>query len=122
MVSTDHSQPQRGELWLTRFGAGQVGEPTKTRPALVLSANGQHTRSPFDLIIVAPVSASLLPTLTRPGLMASAESGLEVDSVVVLRAIRGVALSRLVGRLGKVSEQTLEDLGVILQALLGLPD
>ena len=119
MASTD--LPRRGEIWLTAFGAGHVGEPAKTRPAVVLSADGQFSGSVHDLAVVVPLSTSLAPTGVRPSIPASAETGLVQDSVAVVRSLRAVSLDRLVRRLGRMDADSLDHIGMIIQALLALP-
>ncbi|MDR2566269.1 MAG: type II toxin-antitoxin system PemK/MazF family toxin, partial [Bifidobacteriaceae bacterium] len=94
------AEPRLGEIWLTAFGAGRAGEPTKTRPALILSAHGQHSGSPYDLVVVAPISATMAPTLSRPAIAATAANDLEADSVVVARALRSVSTGKLFKKLG----------------------
>jgi len=121
MVSTELVDPRPGEIWLTVLGAGRPGEPGKTRPTVVLSRAGQVTGSAFDLVVVVPVSASLTPTATRPPVPADAGTGLDRDSVIVCRALRGLSPSRLTGRLGRVPAATLAEVKEIVAALLDLP-
>ena len=118
MASAD--LPLRGEIWLTAFGAGRVGEPAKTRPAVVLSADGQLSGSVYDLVVVVPLSASLAPTVVRPTVWAGAETGLGQDSVIVVRSLRAVSLNRLIRRVGCIDADSLEVVGRIVQTLLGL--
>ncbi|MDR0848472.1 MAG: type II toxin-antitoxin system PemK/MazF family toxin [Propionibacteriaceae bacterium] len=119
MASTN--LPKQGEIWLTAFGAGKPGEPTKTRPALVLSHESQISGSVYDLVIMVPLSASLPETPTRPSLAASPSTGLQSDSVIVVRAIRAMALSRFEHRLGEVDMETLQYVRTVLSGLLDLP-
>jgi len=121
MESTEHIAPKRGEVWLVAFGAGREGEPTKTRPAVVISANEQSTHSIHDLVIVVPLSSSLEVTPARPGLSVSSENGLLADSVVVARSIRGVPLSRFCRRLGRIDVHSLRRIELVLMALMDLP-
>jgi len=115
--SSDLPRPRQGDIWLTAFGAARY----KTRPALIVSANGLTDGSVFDLVIVVPISASLLPTKSRPAISATPGTGLEADSVVVVRAVRSLAPTRLLQRLGKVDASTMTNVQDILVALLGLP-
>jgi len=112
---------RRGEIWLTAFGAGRTGEPTKTRPAVVLTSDRQSTGSAFDLVCVAPVSASLPVLMGRPAVSATLQNGLASDSVVMVPASRSVARSRLLRRLGRMDDGTMARVDRILEALLGLP-
>ena len=121
MASTEPAKPRRGEIWLTAFGAARPGEPGKTRPAVVVSADGQLSGSVHDLVVVAPLSSSLVQTGSRPTLRARPDTGLTADSVVVVRAIRGMSRTRLIRRLGVVDALTLASVQDILSALLDLP-
>jgi len=119
--SSDLPRPRQGDIWLTAFGAARLGEPGKTRPALIVSANGLVGSSAFDLVIVAPISASLTPTQSRPAISATPSTGLEADSVVVVRAVRSISPTRLLKRLGMADAATMAGVQEILVALLGLP-
>jgi len=120
MASTDDGPRQR-EIWLTAFGAGRAEEPGKCRPAIVMSADGQVSGSPRDLVVVVPLSATLVPTATRPGIAPTPLNGLAAESVIVVRAVRGMATSRLIRRLGIVDQPTFRSVQEILSDLLDLP-
>jgi len=111
---------RRGELWLVAFGGGRPGEPTKNRPAVILADQAVASRSVFDLVVVVPLSATVAHSISRPLVAATADTGLDRDSVIVPRAIRGVTAARLQERLGAVDAATMDNLGRILAALLGL--
>jgi len=118
MASTEAVLPKPGELWLVSFGASRDGEPTKNRPALVLSSDELLTGSGLDLVIVTPLSATLHPAMSRPPVPAG--TGLERASVVIPRAVRAVALGRLLRRLGEAPADTLDATRRILADLIGL--
>ena len=120
MESTDRPQPLQGEIWLTAFGAARIGEPGKSRPAIAISADGQFSGSIHDLVIMVPLSTDLLPTPTRPTIHPTPQNGLLADSVIVVRALRGMATSRLVRRLGIVDRPVLNQIQEILADLLDL--
>jgi len=119
--STDLPRPRQGDIWLTAFGTARLGEPGKTRPALIISADGLIGSSAFDLVMVAPISASLTPTQSRPAISATLETGLTTDSVVVVRAVRNLSRTRLLQRLGAADASLMAGVQEILVALLGLP-
>jgi mRNA interferase MazF len=110
--------PRFGEIWLSAFGPGRIGEPSKTRPALVLSADGQFGDSVYDLVVVAPLSVTLAPTGARPRIAATAANGLEVDSVIVPRALRAMPRDRLLMRLGEAEPAAIQAAREIVAALL----
>jgi mRNA interferase MazF len=116
MVSTD--PPCRGEVWLVALGAGRAGEPGKTRPAIVVSADELSTGAPGELIVVVPLSSSLAPSALRIEIPPAA--GIERSSRAVCRAVRAVVRSRLVRRIGSVNPANLEQVDTALTLILGL--
>lgn len=105
MESTD---PRRGEIWLIAFGAARPGEPGKTRPAVVLSADELLIGSSDELIVVVPFSSSVTPSVLRPSV--DPDTGIDNPSAAICRAIRGVARSRLLRRIGEVGDEKLAEI------------
>ncbi len=116
MESTD--PPKRGEIWLTAFGAARPGEPGKTRPAVVLSADELLIGTSDELIVVVPFSSSVTPSILRPAIDPAV--GIDNPSAAICRAIRGVARSRLLRRVGKVDGEKMVEIeravGLVLAA------
>lgn len=117
---TESTEPRRGEIWLTSFGAARRGEPGKNRPALVLSVNELLVGAENELIVVVPLSSSVAPSPLRPSIDPS--SGIDKDSVAVCRAVRGIARSRLLRRLGEASADTLTEAEAALATVLGFEE
>jgi mRNA interferase MazF len=105
MESTD---PERGEIWLTVLGAARRGEPGKTRPAVILSANELLVGAADELIVVVPFSSSVTPSTLRPPV--GPETGIDNPSAAICRGIRGVARSRLLRRLGEVGDEKMAEI------------
>lgn len=112
------SEPGRGEVWLTAFGAARPGEPGKNRPAIVVSMNHLNTGTAADLMVVVPLSSTREPSVLRPEV--SDSEGVDRPSRAICRAVRGVARSRLLHRLGEVTPQTLAEVERALALILGL--
>ncbi|UCZ60395.1 type II toxin-antitoxin system PemK/MazF family toxin [Mycolicibacterium phocaicum] len=112
------AEPHRGDLWLVALGAGRAGEPTKHRPAVVLSVDDLLTGEPTELVVVVPVSSSRIATPLRPTIRPG--EGVEVDSVAVCRAVRGIARGRLVRRLGVLAAPTMGQIEKSLALILGI--
>lgn len=117
---TESTEPRRGEIWLTSFGAARRGEPGKNRPALVVSVDELLVGAENELIVVVPLSSSVAPSRLRPSFDPS--SGIEKDSAAVCRAVRGIARSRLLRRLGEASADTLTEAEAALAIVLGLDE
>lgn len=116
MASTE---PRRGEVWLVGFGAGRDGEPAKHRPAVIVSVdelNVDARRS--DLIVVVPLSSSRAPSALRPEVLPIA--GIDRESRAICRAVRSVARSRLLQRLGALGPEPLAEIERALALILGL--
>ncbi len=116
MASTE---PRRGEVWLVSFGASRRGEPGKHRPAIVVSADRLNTGSTADLVLVVPLSSSSASSALRPE-VADVE-GVDQPSRAICRAVRGVAPSRLLRRLGALPPAKLAEIERVLALILDLP-
>jgi mRNA interferase MazF len=100
------------------LAAGRAGEPVKTRPAIVVSADELSTGAPGELIIVVPLSSSFAPSALRIEIEPAA--GVERASRAVCRAVRAVVFSRLVRRIGSVTAEDMEQVETALTLILGL--
>lgn len=116
MASTD--APRRREVWLVSLGAGRSGEPGKTRPAVVVSADELSTGRPGELIVVVPLSSSLAPSALRVDVAPIA--GIHRPSRAICRAVRAVVSSRFVRRVGAVDQTTMEQIEMALGLILAL--
>lgn len=111
-------RPRRGEIWLCALGAARSGEPGKTRPVVVVSPEALLIESPRDLVVTIPLSATVAKSALRPSV--SRQSGLDEDSVAVIRAIRGLARNRLIQRLGKLTADELREVDRALAICLAV--
>jgi mRNA interferase MazF len=102
------TNPRRGEIWLAALGAGRRGEPGKNRPVVVLSADELLLGNDDELIVVIPSSSSVTPSLLRPSI--DPNTGIDNPSAAVCRAIRGVARSRLLRRLGEADAEKMAEI------------
>lgn len=112
------SEPSRGEIWLVSLGAARSGEPGKNRPAVVVSVDEIATGLDDELIVVVPLSSSRAASPLRP--QVSPREGIERESVAVCRGIRAVARRRLLRRLGKADDETIEKIEGALAMILGI--
>jgi mRNA interferase MazF len=110
--------PRRGEVWLVSLGAARRGEPSKNRPAAVVSIDDLLTGADHELVVVVPISSSRPASAMRPGV--SPSEGVESESVAIPRAMRPVARRRLLRRLGALHPETLAAVQDSLAIVLGL--
>jgi mRNA interferase MazF len=118
MASPSTSEPRRGEVWLAALGAARPGEPGKHRPAIVVSAVRGIAGAPRELIVVVPLSSSLPSSALRPEI--AEVEGVDRHSRAICRAVRGVARSRLLQRLGTLTPATLAEVDRALALILEL--
>lgn len=109
--------PHRGEIWLVALGAGRSGEPAKTRPAVVVSADALNTGGSAERIVVVPLTSSLAPSALRIEIEPSA--GLDRPSRAVCRAVRAVVAARFVRRVGGITDADLRRIEGALALTLG---
>lgn len=112
------TEPHRGEVWLVSFGAARPGEPGKNRPAVVVSVDRIIAGPSFEPIVVVPLSSSSTPSVLRPEIRDV--EGVDRSSHALPRAVRGVARSRLLRRLGTLPPEKLAEIERALVLILGL--
>jgi mRNA interferase MazF len=89
----------RFEVYLVRLDPAQGHEIRKTRPALIISPDEMNRH--IETVIVAPMTSKGRPYPTRVPVKFQGKSG-----QVVLDQLRTVDKSRLVKRLGRLSQTT----------------
>ncbi len=112
------TQASRGELWLVSLDPTKGREQAGMRPALVISVD-QFNHGSAELVVVVPITSKAkgvpLHVEVRPP-----EGGLTMTSFVKCEDVRSISTSRLVRRLGKVSNETVESVEDRLRIILGL--
>src|SRR5712692_6251105 len=118
--SSKTSHPRRGEIYLTALDPTLGREIRKTRPALIIQNNISNRLS--GVTIVAPITSTVRFPLNpvHVWLAAGPTTGLSVTSVAVLNQIRAVDRLRLIRRLGRVNEETMERVDEAIKISLGL--
>ena len=101
-------------MWWVAFDPTRGGETQKTRPALVLSADGLNRVR--RTVVVVPLSTG--PTPRPPVVVAVPSAG--VDAVAVCDQVRAVDKSRLSTLRGTLSAQDLRVVEDGVRAVLGL--
>jgi len=97
---------KRGEVWLTRLDPTEGSEIRKTRPCVVVSPD---RLSHHDIFIVAPMSSGDAKARFRIEVVFQERAGR-----ILPDQIRSVARSRLIKRLGRLDDSTLDQvLGVL---------
>ena len=112
--------PRRGEIYLAALDPTLGREIKKTRPALVIQNDTSNRFS--AMTIIAPITSTVRFPLNPVHVLlpAAQATGLAVTSVALLNQIRSVDRLRLVKRLGRVDDQTMERVDQAIQISLGL--
>jgi mRNA interferase MazF len=112
-------KPKRGEIYLVSFDPTVGSEIQKTRPALVLQNDIANEHSPITIVaaITSQFDQTLYPTEVP---IQPSESGLTMDSVVLLNQIRSIDKQRLQKRLGELTNETMTRVNQAIQVSLGL--
>lgn len=110
--------PSRGEIWTVNLEPTKGHEQGKTRPALIISADGIN-KSRAELVIVIPVGSKdkKVPSHVK---IEPPEGGVDVTSYIMCEHIRSVSTKRLVELWGTVSVPTLQEVATKLKIVLRL--
>ena len=110
--------PGRGEIWLIDFDPTRGHEQAGKRPALVVSVD-MFNAGPAGLLIVIPITSKAKGVPLHVAVQAP-EGGLQLPSFIKCEDVRSVSKTRLQGRVGAISPQTLAMVEDRLRILLGL--
>lgn len=112
------SKASRGEIWLVGLDPTKGREQAGMRPALVVSVD-IFNHGAAEIVVVIPITSKAkgipLHVEVQPP-----EGGLTLTSFVKCEDVRSISISRMVKRLGTVSDQTIELVEDRLRILLGL--
>ena len=109
---------RRGDIYLANLNPFKGSEQGGTRPVLVLQNNAGNFYAPT--LIIAPITSQIhkldLPTHYHIG----REGGLRYDSMAELEQIRTIDKSRVKAYIGRLSRQTMDEIGGIILMSLGI--
>jgi mRNA interferase MazF len=115
---SDTPRPSYGEVWQIDFDPVRGHEQGGTRPGLVLS-NDTYNHSAAQMVIVAPITSRFRPIPMRVQ-VDPPEGGLHARSFIKCEDLRAVSTTRLVRRLGMISQTTMAEVADRLRILLNL--
>jgi mRNA interferase MazF len=101
---------KRGEIWLVNLDPTRGQEIQKTRPIVIISSD---LFEPIPLRIAIPIASWQDKFSDRPFMVridASTHNGLDRDSAGNVLQVRSLSTERFVRRLGRVSEDILQEL------------
>src|SRR5947209_19117920 len=96
----------RGEIWLAELNPTRGSEQAGTRPVLILQNNSinRFTKTFLTIPFTTNLRRASLPTCVR---LHKGEGGLANDSVALCHQFRVLDKSRLIRRMGSISDDTL---------------
>lgn len=110
---------KRGEIWLVSLNPTVGHEINKTRPSIIVQNDEGNKNSP--LTIIAPITSKHLDELYPVEVfLPKNKFGLNMDSKVLLDQIRSLDKRRLIKKLGKVDDETMQKIDEALKISLGL--
>ena len=114
------NHPRRGEIYLTALDPTIGREIQKTRPALIIQNDVSNELS--GITIVAPVTSTVRFPLNPLHVLLGADlmTGLSVTSVALFNQIRALDTSRLIKRIGRIDDKTMEQVDEAIKISLGL--
>lgn len=112
--------PKRGEIYLTALDSTIGRQIRRTCPALIVQNDIANRLS--QVTIVAPITSTVrFPLNPVHVLLASDQAtGLAITSVAVFNQIRAVDRVRLIKRLGRVDDETMERVDETIKISIGL--
>jgi mRNA interferase MazF len=115
------NNPLRGEIWRVQFNPTRGDEIQKTRPAVVISADGLQG---LRLRLVMPITSwkpsfSRIPWIIQ--ILPSSQNGLTKISAANPLQTRSVSLERFVDQLGIIEPNKLEEIILALALIVQFP-
>ena len=109
----------RGEVWLTDLDPTRGSEQQGIRPCLVISNNVSNEFAPTACVL--PLTSNLSGTKFPINvLLKTAESGLKVDSLVLVGQIRTIAKERLLRKLSEIDTAKMLEVETALKIYLDI--
>ena len=97
---------KRGEIWLAELNPTRGSEQAGTRPVLIFQNNviSKYSTTVLAIPFTTNLRRAALPTCVQ---ISKGEGGLASESVALCHQLRVLDKTRLVKKLGTVSEQTI---------------
>ena len=116
-----NSQPRRGEIWRVQFNPTRGDEIQKTRPAVVISADGLVGLSLRLVVRVTGGKSAFANIAWLVQITPTPQNGLTKVSAANPLQTRSVSLERFTDKVGVVEETTLEEIVLALGIVVRYP-
>ena len=107
--------PKRGEVWLVNWNPGRGSEQTGRRPALVIQNDIGNEKAPTTIIAAISSSVKVFPMNVQ---INPPEGGLDLPSIIKTSQILTISKKRLGKRLGRISEDSLDEVDMAIKLSL----
>jgi mRNA interferase MazF len=110
---------KRGEIWLADLNPTRGSEQAGTRPVLIFQNNliSKHTATILAIPLTTNLRRASLPSCVQ---ISKGEGGLTSDSVALCHQLRVPDKTRLLRRLGVVSERTISAIETCVMFTMGM--
>lgn len=119
MNATTNIQYHRGDVVWVDFGNTVGSEQGKIRPAVIVQNEVGNKYSPCTIVAIM-TSREKKPMITHFGITPSDETGLTKSTTVMAEQIRTVDKSRILSRVGKLSDRMMDCINKAILASLGI--
>ena len=110
---------KRGEIWLVNLDPTLGHEIKKQRPAIIIQNDIGNKYSPIT--IVAPITSQGTDKIYPTEIFLTEEnSGLKKESKALFNQIRAVDKRRLIKKVGKINEETIDLMNESIKISLGM--
>lgn len=109
---------KRGEIWIVNLEPSLHREMHKKRPALIISNNFVHEKTYHAIVI--PISSQAPKTIGPEMVLIGGKEGLDKKSVILPLYIRSIDQTRLIEKIGSLSEAKLLEVEESLRLTLQL--
>lgn len=110
----------RGDVYDARLSPVEGSEQAGTRPVIIVSRDAINRNSPVVVVVPLTDAANVKRSYPNNVLIRAGEGGLSLDSVALTGQVRAIAVTRLLGRRGTVSGETLTNIDRALRITLNL--
>ena len=109
--------PKRGEVWLVNWDPARGSEQAGRRPALVIQNDIGNEKAPTTIVAAISSSVKAYPMNVR---INPPEGGLDDPSIIKTSQILTISKERLEKRLGRISEDSLDEVDRAIKLSLAL--
>jgi mRNA interferase MazF len=109
--------PRRGEVWLVNWNPARGSEQAGRRPALVIQNDIGNQKAPTTIVAAISSSVKVYPMYVQ---INPPEGGLDHSSIIKTSQILTISKERLEKRVGRISEDSLDEVDRAIKLSLAL--